>query len=114
MTLFRLLLVTLIATLAIYTANVVANHGMGLLQVFFGDIAAMGWPGQFNLDFLMLLTLGALWVAWRHQFSAGGLALAVLVPAGGALFLSSYLLYLISHARGDMRVVLLGPSRAAH
>lgn len=35
-----------------YTAVVASNHGIGLLQIFFGDMATMGWPGQFNLDFI--------------------------------------------------------------
>ena len=68
-----------------------ANHGMGLLDVFFGDIAAMGWPGQFNLDFMGMLTLSAPWVAWRHRFSSAGLALGVLALFGGGLFLTTSL-----------------------
>jgi hypothetical protein len=30
-----------------------------------------------------MLTLSALWVAWRHQYSAGGLALALAVRRTG-------------------------------
>lgn len=70
MTAFRVLLVAMWAAIFGYTAIVVANHGMGLLPVFFGDMAKMDWPGQFNLDFMCMLALSALWVAWRHHFSS--------------------------------------------
>ena len=109
---FRILLVVLWAIIVGYTGIVIANHGLGLLEVFFGDMAAMGWPGQFNLDFMSLLTLSALWVAWRHQFSSAGLALGLLALFGGGLFLTSYLLVVSAQARGDMKEVLLGKVRA--
>ena len=86
LTAFRALLILLWAILAGYTAIVIANHGMGLLKVFFGDMAAVGWPGQFNLDFMFLLLLSALWVRWRHRFSSAGLLLGVLAIFGGSLF----------------------------
>jgi hypothetical protein len=113
LTAFRTLLILLWVVLAGYTAIVVANHGIGLLKVFFGDMAAMGWPGQFNLDFMFLLLLSALWVAWRHRFSKTGFVLGVLAIFGGSLFLTTYLFVVISQARGDMKEVLLGKARAA-
>ena len=108
MTAFRALLVALWAAIFGYTAIVVANHGMGLLPVFFGDMEMMGWRGQFNLDFMCMLALSALWVAWRHHFSGGGLALAVLAFLGGASFLCAYLLVVSLQAKGDVRELLLG------
>lgn len=113
MTAFRILLVLLWAVIAGYTGVVVANHGLGLFAVFFGDMASMGWPGQFNLDFTCLLLLSALWVAWRHQFSAAGLALGVLAFFGGAFFLTAYLLVASIVARGGTTELLLGSRRAA-
>jgi hypothetical protein len=112
-TAFRALLTVLLAIIIGYTAIVVANHGMGLLNVFFGDMASMGWPGQFNLDFMFLLMLSALWVTWRHQFTSVGLALGVVALFGGSLFLSAYLLVVTGQAKGDMKQVLLGKARAA-
>jgi hypothetical protein len=111
-TAFRAFLVVLWAIIVGYTAVVMANHGVGLLAVFFGDMAAMGWPGQFNLDFMFMLTLSALWVGWRHQFSGVGLALGVLALFGGSLFLTTYLFIVIGQANGDMKEVLLGKARA--
>jgi hypothetical protein len=112
-TAFRTLLVVLLLVLASYTAVVVVNHGLGLLPVFFGDIATMGWPGQFNLDFMCLLVLSAFWVAWRHHFTVPGIALGFLALVAGSLFLTAYLFVVSGQARGDMREVLLGRARAA-
>jgi hypothetical protein len=76
-------------------------------------MAAMGWPGQFNLDFMSLLTLSGLWVAWRHRFSGPGLALGALAFVGGGLILAAYLLVVSFQARGDINEVLLGKSRTS-
>lgn len=112
MTLFRLFLAICLIAIVAYTSATIANHGWNLLPVFFGDMAAMGWPGQFNLDFMTMLALSAIWVAWRHQFSAGGLALAVLAFFGGMLFLSIYLLIHSHRTKGDVKTLLLGEARA--
>jgi hypothetical protein len=112
-TAFRAFLFVLWAILVGYTAMVMANHGIGLLAVFFGDMAAMGWPGQFNLDFMFMLTLSALWVCWRHQFSGAGLLLGALAFVLGSLFLTTYLFIVTGKADGDMKEVLLGKARAA-
>lgn len=110
---FRGFLFVFLAGLLAYTAIVIANHGWNLLPVFFGDIAAMNWPGQFNLDFMGFLALSALWTAWRHHFSPTGLALAILAFFGGMGFLAIYLLITSLRARGDATILLLGPTRAA-
>lgn len=111
MTLFRLFLAACLIALVAYTSATIANHGWNLLAVFFGDMAKMGWAGQFNLDFMTMLALSAIWVAWRHQFSAGGLALSVLAFFGGMMFLSVYLLVHIHRTRGDAKALLLGEAR---
>jgi hypothetical protein len=107
----RLLLSLMLAVIVAYTSVVIARHGMDLLAVFFGDMAKMGWAGQFNLDFMGMLMLSALWVAWRHRFSAGGIALASLAFFGGAPFLCVYLLIESARSGGDARAMLLGPRR---
>ena len=112
MTGFRLLLTALWLALAIYTGAVIVEHGLGLLPIFFGDIGEMAWPGQFNLDFLCFLVLSALWTAWRNDYSALGLLLALIAFFGGAGFLLPYLLLLSVQTRGDMRAVLLGTRRS--
>jgi hypothetical protein len=39
--------------------QVITNHGLGLFSVFFGDVAKLGWAGQFNADFMAILGLSA-------------------------------------------------------
>ena len=112
MTAFRLFLVTIFVAIAVYTGVVVFNHGMGLLPVFFGDMAEMGWPGQFNLDFMCFLALSALWLSWRHQFSPGGLVIGLCGFFGGAFFLIAYLLVVSFQVNGDVKALLLGSARA--
>ncbi len=108
---FRGFLVAIFAVVAGYTFVVASNHGLNLLPVFFGDMATMAWPGQFNLDFMCMLLLSGLWVSWRHQFSAAGLALGLAAVLGGALFLSAYLLLTSVKVKGDVRALLLGEAR---
>jgi len=108
---FRILLAVIWVAIAGYTVVVVASHGMNLMPVFFGDMAKMEWPGQFNLDFLCMLMLSGLWVSWRHEFSPAGIVLGLLALFGGALFLSAYLL-IVTAKQPDVRLLLLGPGRA--
>jgi len=110
---FRVLLVSLIGIVIAYTGIVVGTQGWDFGSVFFDAILAMKWPGQFNLDFSCLLLLAGLWLAWRHHFSALGVALGLLVLVGGTPLLCTYLLVASVHAAGDAKVLLLGTSRAA-
>ncbi len=113
MLLLRALLALILTVLSAYTAIVISNHGWNLLAVFFGDMAAMNWAGQFNLDFMGFLTLSALWTAWRHHFSPAGLALAIVAFFGGMAFLTIYLLIASYQVKGDIRALLLGARRAS-
>ncbi len=111
MTLFRIYLAAWIVGIAGYTAIIIANHGLDLLPIFFGDIAAMAWPGQFNLDFFAFLCLGGLWLAWRHHFSPTGLALGSFIFAGGMPYVAAYLIFHSYRCGGDIKVLLLGEGR---
>ncbi len=108
----RILLVVLWLVIMGYTAVTIANHGWNLFPIFFGDVAEMGWPGQFNVDFSCFLILSATWLAWRHHFSPTGLLLGLFGAIGGMLFLSSYLLVIISKDKPDMPELLMGKKRA--
>jgi hypothetical protein len=108
---FRILLIIMFTCIVGYTAMVVVNHGWNLLAVFFGDMAAMTWAGQFNVDFTCFLALSGLWLAWRHHFSPGGLALGVLGFFGGIMFLAPYLFLASFKANGDVKVLLLGKGK---
>lgn len=102
MTAFRLFLIVIFGVVSLYTALVVMNHGLNLLPIFFGDMMKMGWPGQFNLDFLGFLVISAFWAAWRNNFSPVGLGLGVLALTLGAPFLTMYLLYLSFRTKGNV------------
>jgi len=109
---FRVLLASIVGIVLVYTGLVGATQGWNFMAVFFQDIIAMSWPGQFNLDFSCLLILSGLWLAWRHQYSALGLGLGVLALVGGSPLLCTYLLIASIRAKGDMKVLLLGKARA--
>ena len=111
MAVFRLFLAAMVVAIVTYTAGTIAHHGWNLMRVLFNAIGQGGWPGQFNVDFLGFLALSGLWLAWRHHFSPIGLALGVLGLFGGTPVLATYLMVASILARGDMRVLLLGPGR---
>jgi hypothetical protein len=110
---FRLFLILIFLSIVGYTGVVVSNHGMGLLPIFFGDMAQLTWPGQFNLDFMCMLALSALWVTYRHRFRASGVLLGMCAFLGGALFLSVYLFVASFRAQGDVTALLVGENQAA-
>lgn len=108
MTMFRVFLATCLIAIVGYTSVTIADHGVNLLPIFFGDMAEMAWPGQFNLDFMTFLLLAGLWVAWRHDFSPRGIALGVVAVFGGMLFL---LVHSVKTG-GDVKALFLGKARA--
>jgi len=107
----RIILGAIFISIVVYTLMVGSQHGWNLLPVFFNDILAMNWPGQFNFDFLGFLLLSALWVSWRHHFSAGGLVLGVIAFFGGIMFLSIYLFVMSFSVDGQIEKLLLGDGR---
>ena len=109
---FRILLAAMITGILGYTGIVGVNHGWNLFPVFFGDMAAMTWSGQFNFDFTCFLTLSGLWLDWRHHFTIGGLALGVLGFVGGIMVLAPYLLIASFKANGNMKELFIGKVRA--
>lgn len=109
----RAFLALVILTVGTYTGIVIANHGLHLFPVFFGDMAELTWRGQFNLDFMCMLAFSGLWVAYRHRFSAVGLVLGSCAFFLGAPFLSAYLLVQSVRTKGDVAALLLGEQRAS-
>lgn len=112
MTALRILLVMFWLLITGYTLVTVANHGLNFFPTCFRDIGLMGWPGQFDLDFSLYLLIAALWIAWRLQFTAAGVLIAVFSPVGGMIFLSAYLLFIITTEKPNMTQLLLGKVRA--
>ena len=108
---FRTFMAIIFISLLGYTAVTISNHGWNLMPIFFGDMLAMTWPGQFNFDFMGFLLLSGLWVAWRHHFSIAGLVLGAVAVLGGMLFLSLYLFIVCTAARGNVQEMLMGKKR---
>ena len=108
---FRALLVLMAVSIVAYTLITGVNHGWNLFPLFLGDMVAMTWSGQFNLDFTCFLILSGLWVSWRHQFSLSGLTLGLIAIIGGIMFLAPYLLFATLQANGNMEAQFLGKKR---
>lgn len=114
MTAFRIFLVTFLIVLLVYTVVVAVNHGLDLFSVFFGDMLAMNWPGQFNLDFMGFLMLSALWVVWRNDFTPISFVLGLFAFLGGMTFLPVYLLFLSFKTDGNIAQMVLGRQLEKH
>ncbi len=111
---FRILLSLFIIGICIYTGMVINNYGLNLLPVFFGDLWAITWPGQFNFDFMCLLIISGFWISWRHNFSLTGLVLGLLGLVLGTMFLAPYLMIVSYRVEGNVQELLLGKIRVKH
>lgn len=111
MTLFRIFLVFFLALLSVYTVMAGQEFGWNLISVFFAELLAVNWQGQFNLDFAGYLSLFAIWCVWRNEYSPLSWGLAVVGASAGMLFLTIYLLYL-SFTTSDAKTMLIGERRA--
>ena len=109
---FRILLAAIFLVIVGYTGVVIANHGLGLFAVFFGDMAEMGWPGQFNLDFMGFLLMSGVWLAWRNDFTPAGLVLGLFGFFLGAPYLTAYLFVMSHKVDDDFAILFLGERRA--
>ncbi|MDF1822309.1 MAG: hypothetical protein P1U64_12080 [Alcanivoracaceae bacterium] len=113
MAIFRSFLVLVIVGILGYTGVVGVNHGWNLVPIFFGEMFAMTWSGQFNFDFMCFLMLSGIWTSWRSGFTPKGLALGAVAVFFGIMFLAPYLLYLSYKEDGDSIAMIVGPAKAA-
>jgi len=104
----RLFLVVGWLAVALFTAFAFTRQPLGEAEVFITDIVEMGWRGAFNVDFTFHALLLALWVMWRHRFSALGVVCGLLCLCGGVLFSFAYLLVVSVQVHGDIKALLLG------
>lgn len=107
-TLLKTLLLFQTAALVVYTVYAVNNEGWSLFRIFTGNITALSWDGQFNLDFSCYLTLSGLWIMWRNQFSRSSVIIAIIATVIGIIVFAPYLLFLLVKEKGDIRKVLVG------
>ena len=105
---FRLLLIAMTGVIVAFTLAAISNEGLNLMPHFFYPVFAATWQGQFNVDFTSYLILSGVWMAWRGGFTRGSIALGVLAPPLGMLFLAPYLVYLVGTSGGDPKRLLLG------
>jgi hypothetical protein len=108
----KALLILFSVTIWVYTIAVLANSDSGSLGVFFTDIMAVTWRGQFNVDFLCYVILAAFWIAWRNCFTPIGIAMAIIGGSLGMLFLAPYLLSNVIKKKGNLTLVFLGDQKA--
>ena len=100
-------------SLAGYTALVMAEHGWNFAPHYFAGLARIDWPGQFDLDFTILIVLAAAWIVWRNHAGAASIVLAVLLVPFVSMLLTAYLLYLSWRERGDVVRMLIGDRKGA-
>jgi ABC-type Fe3+-siderophore transport system permease subunit len=112
MAIFRAFLVLVTVGILGYTGVVGANHGWNLVPIFFGEMSAMTWSGQFNFDFMCFLVLSGIWTSWRSGFTPKGLALGTVAISFGIMFLAPYLLYLSYKEGGDTIAMIVGSGNA--
>lgn len=106
--LLKILLLVQTAGVLVYTALTVGSEGWNFLAVALQNVSSLNWSGQFALDFSCYLTLSGLWIMWRGRFGAAAVMAGLLAMIFGILFFAPYLLWLIVHAKGDLKEVLVG------
>ena len=109
---FRVLLVAMTIGIYIYTVIVGMNYGWNIIPVITEGIGSLTWPGQFHLDFAFYLILSGIWLAWRHDFSVGGIVLGILGALLGMALFAPYLLIISLRSQGNVKVLVLGEVRA--
>lgn len=91
-----------------FTVSAIGTQGLVMVtDVFAGDVAALNWRSQFNVDLIGHMLLAGLWVAWRHKFSVLGMVLGLLC-INGVLFTALYVLVLTFVHRGNLNHVVMG------
>ena len=105
---FSVLLALLGISMLGYSAYVIVQHGINIFPLFFGEIQALTWQGQFNYDFACYLLLSVIWIAWRQKFAPASFLLSLVGMILGMTFFAPYLLYLTFKEKGNIRNVLLG------
>jgi hypothetical protein len=105
---FKFLLVVMALLVLGYTGLAMQKEGTDLFSVFFANIKAIGWNGQFNLDFACYLLLSGLWIMWRNRFSGTSILIGLIASILGIVFFAPYLLWCLYQAKGDLKMMLIG------
>lgn len=89
---FLLLLALQALTVLGYTVFAIQTDGPNLVAVFIDNVNALGWSGQFNLDFACYLVLSGLWIMHRGKFKPGSIATGLVAMVLGIVFFAPYLM----------------------
>ena len=112
MTTLRMFLLVSTVTIYLFTYFAIAAQGINWPAVAVGDILALNWRSQFDVDFIIHLLLLATWISWRESFSIKGHVFGFLSIVMGGMFSFPYLLYATYLAKGNPKGVLLGNRQA--
>lgn len=104
----KILLIVQSLTLFVYTIFCFQKGGADLLSVFVNNIVALGWNGQFNLDFFCYLMLSGLWIMWRNNFTLKSIFIAITASIVGIMVFAPYFLFLLIKEKGDLKRTLTG------
>ncbi|WBX98718.1 hypothetical protein [Chryseobacterium gambrini] len=104
----KILLIVQSLTLFVYTIFCFQKEGANLLSVFVNNIVALGWNGQFNLDFSCYLMLSGLWIMWRNNFTLKSIFIAITASIVGIMVFAPYFLFLLIKEKGDLKRTLTG------
>ena len=107
-TILRVLLLASTIVIYVFTYSAVAAQGINWPTVALGDILALNWRSQFDVDLVIHLLLLATWISWREGFSMKGHIFGFLSIVMGGMFSFPYLLHAIYAANGNPVVTLLG------
>jgi hypothetical protein len=102
--------ILILQTLALVTYTIIAfsNEGPNLFTIFLANVHALGWSGQFNLDFSCYLLLSGLWIMWRNKFTTNSIIFGIIATILGIIVFAPYLLWLSYKVDGDLKRMLIG------
>lgn len=108
MTILRAFL--LASTVAIYllTYFAIAAYGINWPAIAAGDILALNWRSQFDVDFAIHLLLLATWISWREGFTLRGHIFGFLSIVMGGMFSFPYLIHASYVSKGNPTKIVLG------
>jgi hypothetical protein len=109
---FRISIIAAWVFVAYLTANAIAHTGLAGMQIFTADLGEP-WRFQFDIDFACHMLLIWAWFWFREPSRLVSLLCMIAAFAFGSLFTLLYVLAATFTAKGDVRVLLLGPRRAA-
>lgn len=100
----------IVSTVAIYAMTLIAsiNEGINWPEVAIEDLIALNWRSQFNIDFIIYLLLGSVWISWREAFTLKGHFFGFLNIFLGGMFSFPYLLLATYQTKVSPKLILLG------